>query len=110
MLVEPYSPNDYIFKSLTSPAVSLYQGEAKPANITSCLIGNAYHRCNGIALDIINLLQPITNNAYFEDNTNYLNYEVAAKKLSDKLNQEFVWHTNNYWSTLFTASTYLNMD
>ena len=112
MLVESYSPNDYIFESLTSPLVTTYQGSAKPTNITSCKNKNntSYYRCNGMALDIINLLQPIANNAYFDENTNYLNYKSEVKKLNDKLNKDVVWHMNNYWSTLAITSAYLNID
>jgi len=112
MLVESYSPSDYIFGSLTSPAVTTYQGNTKPANITNCKNKNSasYYRCNGIALDVINLFQPIVNNTYFDENTNYLNYKSEVKKLNDKLNKDVVWHMNNYWSTLAITSAYLNMD
>lgn len=115
MLVESYSPNDYIFGNLTSPAVTSYQGNSKisnSVNTTSCRGKNntPLYRCNGIALDVVNLLQPIASNAYFDENTNYLNYKSEAQKISDKLNKDTVWHMNNYWSTLAIASAYLNMD
>ncbi len=111
MLVGSYSPNEYIFKNLTSPSVTVYQGSGKAPDITGCQDkNNVYYRCNGMALDIVNLLQPIAGNAYFEDNTNYLNYGSEAKKLNEKLAKDVVWHANSYWSTLAAASAYLNMD
>lgn len=111
MLVESYSPNDYIFGSLTNPAVSSYQGAGiKSNNVTNCKNKTVNYRCNGIALDVINLVQPIASNSYFEENTAYLNYNKEVQKLTAKLNKDSVWHMNNYWSTLAVASAYLNMD
>jgi len=111
VLVESYSPNDYIISNLTYPSVDVYQAERPESNnISSCLIKTFNRRCNAIALDMINLVQPIANNNYFSENTLYLNYESSAKKLVDKFNQLTVWHTTNYWSTLAAAGAYLNMD
>jgi hypothetical protein len=112
MLVESYSPNDYIFENLTSPSVTTYQGVKPTNNVTNCKNKNnsSYYRCNGMALDVVNLIQPITNNAYFDENTNYLNYKSEVTKLNDKLNKDVVWHMNNYWSTLAAISAYLNMN
>lgn len=111
MLVEAYSPNDYIFNQLTYPKVDTYQGTSTKANNTTfCSVKDIKRRCNGIALDVVSLLQPITNNSYFEENTNYLNYGREAKNLQDKLSQDAVWYTNNYWATLAGISAYLNME
>lgn len=111
MLVDSYSPNNYIFGNLTSPTVGNYQGGVlKPDNITNCKGKSGFYRCNGIALDIVNLVQPIVSNSYFEENTAYLNYGQEVEKINNKLNQELAWHTNNYWSTLAIISSYLNAD
>ncbi len=111
MLLEPYSPNDYIFSSLTYPRVDSYQGASlESSNIAACPIKEASRRCRGIALDVVNLLQPIASHSYFEENTNFLNYFQEAKKLKDKLNQDAVWTTNNYWSNLAIISSYLGAD
>ncbi len=111
MLVEPYSPSDYIISSLTYPTVDVYQAEKiQENNMTSCTIKQFNRRCNSIAFDLINLVQPIANNSYFSENTLYLNYEPAVSKLVNKFNQLDVWHTTNYWSTLATVGAYLNMD
>lgn len=111
MLVEAYSPNDYIFNQLTYPSVDVYQGTSTKANnVTVCSIKDIKRRCNGIALDVINLLQPVTNNSYFEENINYLNYNKQALGLQSKLNQDAVWYTNNYWATLAFSAAYLNME
>ncbi len=111
MLIEGYSPNDYIFSKLIYPNIDTYQGTAiGKNNITACSIKSAYRRCNGFALDIINLVQPLANNSYFEENSAYLSYDQEVKTLKDKLNQDMVWHTNNYWSMVSVISAYLNME
>jgi hypothetical protein len=111
MLVEGYLPNDYIFSHLTYPSVDTFQGTStKTNNITVCSIKNLNRRCNSFALDFINLVQPIGGHAYFEENTNYLNYGREVSSLKNKLNQDTVWHTTNYWSTLSALSAYLNME
>jgi hypothetical protein len=114
MLVESYSPNDYIFSQLTYPKVSVYQEtNLKPKNnVTACQIkpNNVIQRCNGFAFDVINLLQPISENDYFTENTSYLNYGKEMNNLKDKFNKDAVWHTANYWSNLSILSAYLNSD
>jgi len=110
MLVETYLPNDYIFSYLTYPNVDSFQGTSTKSSLTACMVKNVYRRCNSIALDPINLVHPITNNKYFFDNTNYLNYDTEIKNLRDKLNNDAVWHTTNYWATLSALSAYLNTD
>jgi hypothetical protein len=101
MLAENYWPNEYIFGHLTTPAVDKYLGTA-PArdNITSCVIKNVIRRCNGLALDTINLVSPLKNNPYFAENTNYLNYADEAGRLKEQLDKSPVWHLTNYWTTL----------
>lgn len=111
MLVEGYLPNDYIFTTLTYPSVDIFQGTStKKDNITACQVKGANRRCSGFALDFINLVSPIASNSYFEENTNYLNYGREVNNLKNKLNQDTVWHTTNYWSTLSALSAYLNME
>lgn len=101
MLTSPYWPNDYVFNRLTWPVVGKYQGvEANPYNLTSCNIENVIRRCNGISLDIVNLVTPMKDNEVFIDNSNYLNYEREANLLRDQLNRDGVWHTSNYWATI----------
>ena len=111
MLAESYWPNDYIFSSLAYPAVTSYLGTStKAGNVTSCRLNAVTERCNGFALDPINLVAPITNNAYFTENTDYKNYASAASALSGQLSQAAVWHTTDYWSTLGGFQAYLNID
>ncbi len=111
MLVEGYLPNDYIFSHLTYPTVDTYLGTStRPNNITACYIKNGNRRCNSFALDVINLVSPMANNSYFDENTNYLNYGRETNNLKSKLDQDAVWHTTNYWSMLSALSAYLNME
>jgi len=111
MLVEGYSPNEYVFSKLIYPNIDTYQGTALGKNnITACYMKGIYRRCNGFALDIISLVQPIANNPYFEENSAYLYYGQEIKILKDKLNQDMVWHTNNYWSMVSALSAYLGME
>lgn len=109
MLVESYWPNDYIFSRLISPAVGNYLGEKVPEDsLVSC--SKTAARCNGIALDVINLLWPISDNEYFEKNTNYANYTSAINKLQQEIQSDNVWHTADYWTNLQAIKAYLSMD
>ncbi len=111
LLVEPYPPSDYILTHLSYPTVDTYLGSStKLNNLTACSLNNKTRRCNGFALDIINLISPLTGNEYFSENTNYFNYATESKNLLDKLNTDSVWHTTNYWSTLSALSAYLNIN
>ena len=111
MLTDSYWPNNYLFDKLNTPNVSKYLG-AKVAkdNITSCTISSVVQRCNGVALDIVNLAKPISDNDYFSENTNYLNYKGESDKLRDDLNKNSIWQTSNYWSTLNYMGAFLNVD
>lgn len=108
----PYSPGEYVFKNLTYPLVDTYEGEdlKSELNITACLQKSFNRRCLGSALDFINLVLPIDNHPYFEENTNYLNYNSQVETLRLKLIEDNPWQANNYWSTLYYVGRYLNSD
>ncbi|MFA5155006.1 MAG: DUF3160 domain-containing protein [Patescibacteria group bacterium] len=113
MLAEPYWPNDYIFNRLVAPAVTTYTGSStRPVNATACLSrpSNDYHRCNGIVLDVINLVHPVVGEDYFTENTNYVGYAAAARDLRQELDKSGVWHLNNYWTTLSLIKAALGAD
>ncbi|MHB8904378.1 MAG: DUF3160 domain-containing protein, partial [Patescibacteria group bacterium] len=93
------------------PNVSNYLGvNPTKENITSCTISGLIQRCNGVALDVVNLVMPIKTNNYFSENTNYLNYNREADKLRNSLNKGLIWQTSNYWSTLGYIGAFLNVD
>ena len=99
MLTDSYWPNSYLFNKLSAPNVSKYLGiKTAKDNITSCTISSLIQRCNGVALDIVNLAKPVTANDYFAENTNYTNYKDEADKLRNDLNKNNIWQTSNYWS------------
>jgi len=111
MLAEAYWPNSYLFGRLTTPTVGLYLGkEPGKNNITFCQILNVKRRCNGFAWDLVNLVNPIGDNDYFIENTNYENYTQEVTKLKNQLNKDQIWQTTNYWSTLNLIKTFLEMD
>lgn len=113
MLAESYWPNNYIFSRLTSPAVTTYLGTStKPNNLTACVDKKTKRtvRCSGSASDVIGLAYPISNNAYFNENSNYLNYTQSAAALRAELVKNNIWQTNNFWSTLSLLKGYLSMD
>lgn len=111
VLAESYWPNDYIFNRLVTPSVDEFLAASKaPDNVTACKYLNVARRCNGFALDIINLAYPITNDEYFSENTNYENYSAVASGLQEQLKQEAVWHMTNYWSTLGFLKSFLDLD
>lgn len=111
ILAESYWPNDYIFDRLVTPAVDRFSGASTAAdNVTSCQLLNAVRRCNGFALDVINLAHPVANNSYFSDNTDYANYSREASKLQEQLAKDSVWHTTNYWTTLSFLKSALETD
>lgn len=112
ILAENYWPNSYIFKRLVSPSVGSYLGSSTPAmNITACSSKQSVTpplRCNGIALDVINLVHPITGNDYFLENSKYDGYSQAAQGIRDELTKNSVWHWSNYWTTLRLVQSYLD--
>jgi len=112
MLAESYWPNTYIFSRLTAPAVGDYKGTSTLNNVTFCANASAkaVYRCNGMALDVINLAYPIGADSYFTENTNYNNYSAASEKLRGELTKNSVWHLNNYWATLSLLKAYLGME
>jgi hypothetical protein len=111
MLAEANSPNEYIFSNLVSPSVGNYSGTTPLSNnITYCAVKNAYQRCNGIALDVINLVSPLVANPYFEENSNYTAYQSAADRLREELTKDALWRTTNYWATLSFIKAMLEVD
>ncbi|MFA5754224.1 MAG: DUF3160 domain-containing protein, partial [Patescibacteria group bacterium] len=109
MLVESYWPNDYIFSQLISPSVGNYLG-AKPSAQNLVYCSKTPARCNGVALDVINLIWPISDSDYFQENTNYSGYTKAITGLQKELIDNKVWHTSDYWTNLQLIKTYLSMD
>jgi len=111
MLAEAYWPNSYLFGRLTTPAVDVYLGtEPQKNNVTVCQILNVKRRCNGFALDLVNLVNPIGNNDYFIENTNYQNYSSEVTKIKSRLDQDQIWQTTNYWFTLSLIKSFLEMN
>lgn len=106
----PYSPSEYVFTNLAYPLVDVYQknDDSYQKNVSSCYLNSKTRRCNGFALDFINLIYPITNHAYFKENTSYENYQSQVETLRKKLADDWAWHNNNFWSTLSFLSSYLN--
>jgi len=117
MLQVPYWPNDYIFKQLIIPNVTLYNNTGERPdfdnNTTNCVANRKYNRCKGIGLDIINLIEPLPkSNNYFFENTNYYNYEEQVKKMGILLGGFNVnsWHNNNYWAVLNMGKSLIEVD
>ncbi len=111
MLAEAYWPNNYLFDHLSTPLVDAYQGTStQENNITACQILNVKRRCNGFALDIVNLVNPIGDNDYFIENTNYSNYSNEVVKIKSQLDKDKIWQTTNYWSSLSLIKSFLEMD
>lgn len=109
MLSENYSPNDYIFNNLAYPKVDSYLATTtQTGNVTACDYKSRARRCNGMALDVINLLKPINDNNTFSENANYANYNKEVDNLNAKLKKDIVWQNVNYWSNLSALSSYLN--
>lgn len=109
MLTGAYWPNDYIFSRLTYPAVGSYNGiENYPSNLTACDRDALIVRCNGFSLDIANLVEPISNNEFFERNTSYDNYQREAEILINQLWKDGISHGSSYWSNINVMETVLN--
>jgi len=112
MLAENYSPNDYIFNNLSYPKVDAYLASSTKTgigNITACEFKSALRRCNGMALDIINLIQPINDNSKFSENINYANYSKESDSLRIVMKKDLIWQNINYWSNLSILSSYLSI-
>lgn len=105
VLSEPYWPNEYVFKQLTYPKVQEYLGSSpdNEMSITACKLSKILERCDLIGLDFINLIHEISGNDYFDDHTNYKNYDNQISFLRSRLDSFNSWHNNYYWTTLFMA-------
>lgn len=111
LLAESYWPNAYIFRHLTTPAVGRYIGAVpSAANQTVCPEKQEPNRCNGLALDMVNLVYPASGNSYFAENSNYQNYESQASSLRAELDKLNAWQANNYWTTLNLTKVLLSAD
>jgi len=109
MLAEPYWPNDYIFSRLIWPNVREYNGpEEKPNNLTSCEVNRVVIRCNGLAIDIVNLVSPMAGQEIFDKNSQYLNYVRESNKLLTELNRDALWYTSNYWTNISVMKVVLD--
>jgi len=109
ILADSYWPNNYLFENLVGAAVGDYQGSGPELNnITNCQGKGFLQRCTGFALDVINLIQPISDSAYFLENTNYADYSSAVDRLRGQLEDNAVWRSTNYWTTLSIIQTLLN--
>lgn len=111
MLADYYWPNDFIFNYLVYPNVKKYKGKIEgDNNVTACYIKNIIRRCNGIALDVINLIHPVVSSNYFLENINYDNYQQQSNDLRKKLLDVQNNHDNNYWSTLAYIKKLVEID
>ena len=116
MLTDWYWPNDYILQELSSPNVSLYNGDKiSKNNVTACADKNSGKtvRCNGFSLDIVALVneRSLSGNNYYLENSNYQGYNEALYFLTTQVNKlEKIWHYNNYWKTLNLIKEYLQSD
>lgn len=114
MLQQAYWPNDYIFSQLTKPNVGFYNQDIKDfeegINLTNCKKEKPSDRCSGFGMDIINLIYSISGNyKYFNENTNYQNYESQVNYLRNQLEYFNVdsWHNNIFWTTLSMTKLFL---
>ncbi len=115
VLQESYLANDYIFSRLTYPNVALYLGDAETKDVrdlkTYCLKEESHYRCQGIGLDVVNLIYSIPeSNNYFKENINYQNYNNQVSALKNQLDNFNLdsWHNNNFWVTLNIVDLFLN--
>jgi hypothetical protein len=115
MLVDSYSPDNYIFGQLDYPNVGTFSGNKESGEQTalSCQLPDSkiLYRCAAFANDIINLIYPLDRkvNNNFANNILYANYDAQAEKLHQQLANFSVnsWHNNNYWTTLDVAKKFL---
>ena len=115
LLQSEYWPNDYLFKRLTGEEL-VYNEEvaSKNADKTICQQNKEEkYRCNGIGMDIINLVYPVEDyyrTEYFIDNINYQNYNEIASGIRRELDSfnNYTWNNNLYWITLDIIKPMLN--
>lgn len=104
VLSQPYTPNEYIFKSLMYPHVGAYKIQRKPYPVTSCERDHTQVRCKGISQDVVNLVYslPMEKDTFFGRNTNYRNYSQQVNALKEQLSEfdDYTWHGNNYWGIM----------
>lgn len=111
ILSESYSPNEYFYKQFNYPSTGVYLGLKKEAKLyrTNC----GYNRknsikCLGSDLDMLNLFKEVDDRQFL----NSMNYEfydekvVESKLWLDEFDN-YAWHDNNYWATLYSYKAYL---
>jgi|WetSurMetagenome_2_1015567.scaffolds.fasta_scaffold01167_5 hypothetical protein len=115
MLVDSYSPDNYIFSELTYPKVGIFSGSlGGEKNAVSCQLPDleGVYRCSGLADDVMNLIHSLNrkSDSYFANNTLYAGYDAQAEKLRRQLADFSVnsWHNNNYWVNLDIAEKFLS--
>jgi hypothetical protein len=110
MLQDNYWPSDYIFSRLAG-ADLVSQGNKDYKNVyTACQEEkNVSYRCVGFGGDILSLMSVLPKNiSYFQENTDYLNYNEKIAGLQDQLSQfdKFNWNSNMYWMNFDLSKTF----
>lgn len=115
MLQDHYWPEGYLLKQLAQAGA--YLGQVKEGDVLNKLINSTVCadktqaiRCNGSGYDIINLFYNLKGNSYFDENSNYKDYNKQVMSLKDSLAkfQAYDWHGNNYWTNLDVINKFIN--
>lgn len=108
ILQEAYWPNEYVFGSLNGKEFRMESEQnSLPINETGCPVDrkrSALFRCKSLALDLVNIINPVdlNTNDIFARNIQYSNYQTKSKELGGLL-ASFDKYTNNnniYWMSL----------
>ncbi len=113
MLQENYWPNDFIFSTLTGSDISYRKEERKEQlKFTACEDDNRVtaSRCVAMGLDVINLIYPLDNYPYYQENTTYSGFSEAFNFLTSEIDKfnEYSWQNNSYWSTIHSLDIFLD--
>lgn len=111
LLVDFYSPLDYIFNYLSYPLVNDYLNDLAPdrnINISACSIENTWQRCNGFILDFLPLLGFSSLDEKFQENINYNNYQEAISELRAQSLESLSNRHNAYWALATAIQSNLN--
>ena len=113
LIGQRFIPDSYMFSNLVGAYTDVYLGDKDCSEVFTCVISGAGRPIRGFprGLDVMALLgseraKELLNEL---DDSNYVKYDEAYKKLEDEFNNFTVaeWNKNLYWSWLFTLKPLL---
>ena len=113
LMGQRFIPDSYMFSNLVGAYTDVYAGNKDCSEVFTCVISPAGRPIRGFprGLDVMALIGSERAKELLRelDDSNYVRYEEAYKKLEDEFNNFTAteWNKNLYWSWLFTLKPLL---